>query len=59
MEESFREDQLVDMQTGKDIATIFEKGEFLRQKEDRNMFKKALEIIRRNHLSFKIRIYSR
>ena len=53
IEESFTQDQLVDLQTGKDIATILEKAKFSQQKEDRNVFKKVLEIIRRNDLAKK------
>ena len=52
-EENFTQDQQVDLQTGKDIATILEEGKFLQQKEDRNVFKKVLEIIRRNDLAKK------
>lgn len=53
IEENFTQDQQVDLQTGKDIATIFEEGKFSQQKEDRNVFKKVLEIIRRNDLAKK------
>ena len=45
-EENFTQDQQVDLQTGKDIATIFEEGKFLQEKEERNVFRKALKIIR-------------
>lgn len=44
MEEIFRR-SAGNLQTGKDITTRFEKGKFLQQNEDRNKFKKALEIM--------------
>ena len=44
MEEIFR-GSAGNLQTRKDITTRFEKGKFLQQKEDRNKFKKALEIM--------------
>ena len=37
IEENFTQDQQVDLQTGKDIATILEEGKFLQEKEDRNV----------------------
>ena len=51
------EEQLLELQTVEDLEIIFEKGNFLKEDEDRYVFRKALEIIGRIDLVKKFEIY--
>ena len=53
----FVEDQLFELQTVEDLAIIFEEGNFLKDDEERNVFRKALEIIGRINLAKKFEIF--
>ena len=48
---------MLELQTTEDLAIIFEKGNFLKEDEERNVFGKALEIIGRIDLTKKFLIY--
>ena len=51
------EEQLLELQTVEDLEIIFEKENFLKEDEDRYVFRKALEIIGRIDLVKKFEIY--
>ena len=45
------------MKTGEDVAIIFKEGHWLQGKQDRQIFKEALQIIGRSDLAKKLDIY--
>lgn len=51
------ENQLWELQTGKDIARIFEKENVLQKNRDRKVFQEALQAVRRNDLAVKLEKY--
>ena len=53
----FVEEQLLELQTVGDLEIILEKGNFLKEDEDRYIFRKTLEIIGRIDLVQKFEIY--
>ena len=53
----YLENQLSKLQTGKDIAIIFEKESVLQKNRDRKVFKEALQAVRRNDLAVKLEKY--
>ena len=53
----FLEDQLAELQTGEDVAIIFEEGNFLQENLDKQLFKEVLQTIGRNDLANKLEIY--
>ena len=53
----FVEEQLLELQTVGDLEMMFQEGNFLKEDEERNIFRKALEIIGRIDLKKKFEIY--
>ena len=53
----FAEDELFELQTAEDLAIIFKQRNFLKEDEERNVFRTALEIIERIDLVKKFQIY--
>ena len=53
----FVEEQLLELQTLGDLEIILEKGNFLKEDEDRYVFRKALEFTGRMDLVKKFEIY--
>ena len=51
------EDQFADLETGEDTAILFKEENLLEDKEDRQTFKRALQIIGRTDLATKLEIY--
>ena len=51
------ENQLWELQTGKDIAILFEKENVLQKNRDRKVFEEALQAVRRNDLAVKLEKY--
>ena len=53
----FVEHQLSELETGEDVAIMFEKCNLLDGNDDRSTFKEALEIIGRRDISTQFEIY--
>ena len=52
------DDQLAELEIGKDVALMFKECNMLGEKDDQETFKQFLQIIRRNDLIIKLEIYS-
>ena len=53
----FIEDQLSELETGEDVAIMFEKCNMLERDNDRRTLKEALQIIGRKDISKQLQIY--
>ena len=53
----FLEDQLVELETGEDIVIAFQQENLLEENVERQILKKALQIIGRDDLATKLQIY--
>ena len=53
----FVEDELAELVTGEDVDIIFNEGNFLEDRDNRETFKKALKDIGRDDLARKLKIY--
>lgn len=51
------DDQLAELEIGKDVENMFKKCNMLGEKHDRKTFKQFLQIIRRKDLIIKLEIY--
>ena len=53
----FVEDELAELVTGEDVEIIFNEGNFLEDRDNRERFKEALKDIGRDDLATKFKIY--
>ena len=53
----FVEDELAELVTGEDVEIIFNEGNFLEDRDNRETFKEALKDIGRDDLATKFKIY--
>ena len=53
----FVEDELAELVTGEDVEIIFNEGNFLEDRNNRETFKEALKDIGRDDLATKFKIY--
>ena len=53
----FVEDELAELVTGEDVEIIFNEGNFLEDRDNRETFKEALKDIERDDLATKFKIY--
>ena len=51
------ENQLAELKSGEDVAIIFNEGNFLQDNQNRQTFKKTLQIIEKSDLVTKLEIY--
>ena len=52
------ENQLEELEIGEDVETVFKREKYLKADIDKQIFKKALETIRRKDLATKLDIYA-